>query len=78
MGVAVGSVGVNVGMFEAVTVGAVDVGKGPRSAPAVNAMAVLVLLAFRSASASLAGLLKEIQSMSIKAINRPEAPNACR
>jgi hypothetical protein len=46
-GVAVGIVEVMVGMSEAVTVGAVDVGNGPRRASDVNARAVLVLLALR-------------------------------
>jgi len=43
VGVSVG-VGVMVGVFDAVEVGRVPVGKGPRSAPEVNAMAVLVPL----------------------------------
>ena len=42
------SVAVSVG----VDVGAVDVGKGPRSDPAVRATAVFVLFAFCRASAS--------------------------
>jgi hypothetical protein len=44
-GVAVGIVEVMVGMSEAVTVGAVDVGNGPRRASEVKARAVFVLLA---------------------------------
>ena len=52
MGVAVGSVGVSVGVSEGVGVGAVEVGKGPRRDPAVRARAVLVLFAFCCASAS--------------------------
>lgn len=42
VGVALGSTGVVVGVFEAVAVGAVDVGNGPMSAPAVAARAVFV------------------------------------
>ena len=45
MGVAVGIVGVTVGVSSAVAVGAVRVGKGPRSAFAVIASAVFVLFA---------------------------------
>jgi hypothetical protein len=45
VGVAVGMVGVKVGVSEAVGVGAVEVGKGPRSESAVSARAVFVLLA---------------------------------
>ena len=52
VGVAVGIVDVIVGVSEAVAVGAVEVGKGPRSNPAVRARAVFVLFAFRCASAS--------------------------
>ena len=51
-GVAVGMIGVRVGVSEAVGVGAVAVGKGPRSDPAVSARAVLVLFAFCCAFAS--------------------------
>lgn len=45
-GVAVGIVGVTVGVSEVVGVGAVEVGKGPKSDWAVMAIAVLVLFAF--------------------------------
>jgi len=45
-------VGVRVGVSEAVEVGAVEVGNGPRSESAVSARAVLVLFAFCCASAS--------------------------
>ena len=45
VGVVVGMVGVSVGVSEAVAVGAVDVGKGPRSESDVSARAVFVLLA---------------------------------
>ena len=44
-GVAVGSAGVRLGRSEGVMVGAVEVGKGPSSAPEVSARAVLVPLA---------------------------------
>ena len=50
--VAVDRVGVSVGVSEAVAVGAVEVGKGPRSESAVSAMAVLVLFACCWASTS--------------------------
>ena len=50
--VAVDRVGVSVGVSEAVAVGAVEVGKGPRRESAVSAMAVLVLFACCCASAS--------------------------
>jgi hypothetical protein len=52
VGVAVGIVEVIVGVSEGVTVGAVEVGKGLRSDPAVSASAVLVPFAFCCASAS--------------------------
>jgi hypothetical protein len=45
VGVAVGMVGVKVGVSEAVGVGAVEVGKGPKSESAVSAKAVFVLFA---------------------------------
>jgi hypothetical protein len=48
----VGIVDVIVGVSEGVGVGAVEVGKGFRSDPAVSAIAVLVLFAFCCASAS--------------------------
>lgn len=51
-GVAVGMMGVRVGVSEAVGVGTVEVGKGPKSDPAVSARAVLVLFAICCASAS--------------------------
>lgn len=66
-----------VGVSQAVDVGAVDVGKGPRRNTSVKAMAVLVLLAFRT-SASLAGPPDAVQSVSSKPIKSPETPNACR
>ena len=52
VGVAVGIVDVIVGVSEGVGVGAVEVGKGFRSDPAVSARAVFVLFAFRCAPAS--------------------------
>lgn len=52
VGVAVGRVGVSVGVSEGVRVGAVEVGKGPRSESAVSARAVLVLFACCCASTS--------------------------
>lgn len=52
VGVAVGIVEVIVGVAEAVGVGAVNVGKGLRSGPAVSASAVFVLFACCCASAS--------------------------
>lgn len=61
LGVAVGMVDVMVGGSVGVRVGAVEVGKGPRSAWAVRARAVLVLLTPPSALKSLAGSLKANQ-----------------
>ena len=52
VGVAVGRVRVSVAVSVGVDVGAVEVGKGPRSDPAVRATAVFVLFAFCRASAS--------------------------
>jgi hypothetical protein len=70
-------VGVNVivGVDETVAVGAVDVGKGPKSILAVSAIAVLVLLAFLSVFISVDGMLKAAQSTNI---NRADIPKACR
>jgi hypothetical protein len=69
---------VAVGVAEAVTVAeAVMVAAGPRSAPWVKAMAVLVRLAFCT-SASLDEPFNEFQSSTIKAMNKPEAPKACK
>jgi len=56
--VAVGIVDVMVGVSEGVTVGAVEVGKGLRSGPAVRATAVFVPFAFCCASASRGDCLK--------------------
>jgi len=72
------NVGVIVGVFEAVGVGPVAVGKGPIRAPAVSAMAVLVLLALRGASTLSFGALKTIQDTINKPINRPMPFNACK
>ena len=57
VGVAVGMVGVSVGVSEAVDVGTVEVGKGPKSDSAVRARAVLVLSTFCCAAASRGELL---------------------
>jgi len=67
-----------VGVFEAVAVGAVAVGNGPRSALSVIARAVLVLFALFSASPRLVGSLKAIQSTTIKPMNKAVAPTVCR
>lgn len=53
VGVAVGSVGVSVGVSEGVAVGAVEVGNGPSKAPEVRARAVFVPFAFCCASVSI-------------------------
>ena len=58
VGVAVGIVDVMVGVSEAVGVGTVEVGKGPRSDRAVRATAVFVLFAFCCSSASRGERLK--------------------
>jgi len=71
------AVDVMVGVFEAVAVGPVAVGKGPISAPSVNAMAVLVLLAFRTC-ASVTGPLEGTRRAMNKTINRPVTPSAWR
>jgi hypothetical protein len=74
VGVAVGIVDVIVGVSEAVAVGAVEVGKGPRSDPAVSARAVFVLFAFRCAPTSRGERLKAMKKSSrIKPI--PKRPN---
>ncbi len=70
-------VGMGVGEAKTVAVNPVEVGNGFKSACAVFAMAVLVLAAF-CISTSLAGPRELIQITSIKAINRPVAPSACR
>ena len=60
VGVRVGvrvAVKVGVGTSEAVAVGAVEVGKGPKSAWEVSSMAVLVPLAFLPASVVSGGIL---------------------
>ena len=64
VGVRVGvrvAVKVGEGMLEAVDVGAVDVGKGPKSAREVSAMAVLVPLAYLCASAISGGFLDSLK-----------------
>ena len=69
VGVAVGIVDVIVGVSEGVGVGAVEVGKGFRSDPAVSARAVFVLFAFRCSPASRGERQKAmIESSKIKAI----------
>jgi hypothetical protein len=70
-------VGVNVmvGVDETVEVGAVEVGKGPKSILAVNAIAVLVLLAFLSVFTSVDGMLKATHSTNI---NKTDIPKGCR
>jgi hypothetical protein len=69
---------VTVGDGEAVAVNPVIGTKGLMIGCAVIAIAVLVALALRSASAWLVGPFKLIQSTSIQATNKPEAPNACK
>lgn len=64
VGVRVGvrvAVKVVVGMLEAVAVGAVDVGKGPKSAREVSATAVRVPLAFLCKSAASGGILDSLK-----------------
>jgi hypothetical protein len=69
------AVKVIVGVGDAVSVGAVEVGKGPRSTCAVRAMAVLVLLALPCAIISIDEGLRTIQSINMK---RAETPRTCR
>lgn len=76
--VAVGSIGVSVGMSEGVTVGAVEVGKGPKRAPEVIASAVLVPLALLCTSAPVEGTLKASQSTNSRTINTANILIACR
>ncbi len=71
------TVGVEVGEVEIVAVSPVEMGNGLKSTCAVLAIAVLVLLAFCT-STSLAGPREVFQMAKIKAINRPDAPNACK
>ena len=78
VGVGVGMVEVIVGGSEGVYVGAVDVGKGPSSAFAVSARAVLVLLALCTEPNPLAGSLKANQKYRITPSSRALIPTACR
>jgi hypothetical protein len=78
VGVAVGIVEVIVGRSEGVGVGAVEVGNGPRSAPAVSARAVFVLLAPCSRTTSLAGSRKANQENRLKPSRRASSPMARR
>jgi hypothetical protein len=71
------NVRVGVGEVEVVRVSAMEVGEVPNSACEVSAIAVLVLLAFRS-SDSLAGPPEAIQTASSRTTNMPETPSACK
>jgi len=71
------TVEVGLGVSEAVDVGAVEVGKGPKSAWAVIAMAVFVPFESFCASELLDGTRKANQSAAIKPINRADPLKNC-
>jgi hypothetical protein len=68
---------VAVGVRDAVAGEIVGVEEAPSRAASVCAMAVRVRLAFCT-SDPMTGSLREFQSITIKAINRAEAPRACK
>jgi len=71
----VGAMNATMEVKEAVTVGAVEVGKGPSSTLDVSASAVRVALAFFPAPISMGEALKATQRVNM---DRADTPKACK